>query len=87
MEWAKALKELYLLGLRDYVKTHYALGPVWNASGKPATALAKGQCRLLAMETWAFAMGHKKFSVILYLLLSIMYIQDVCCLVHKLLHI
>ena len=38
VEWAKALKELYLPGLRDYVKSHYALGPVWNASGKPASA-------------------------------------------------
>ncbi|GLT42779.1 hypothetical protein SLA2020_167630 [Shorea laevis] len=34
VEWAKALKELYLPGLRDYVKSHYPLGPVWNASGK-----------------------------------------------------
>lgn len=42
VEWAKALKELYLPGLRDYVKSHYALGPVWNASGKPVSAPAKG---------------------------------------------
>lgn len=42
VEWAKALKELYLPGLRDYVKSHYPLGPVWNASGKPASAPAKG---------------------------------------------
>ncbi|CAM8928161.1 unnamed protein product [Rhodiola kirilowii] len=34
VEWAKAMKELYLPGLRDYVKSHYPLGPVWNASGK-----------------------------------------------------
>lgn len=40
VEWAKALKELYLPGLREYVKSHYPLGPVWNASGKPATATA-----------------------------------------------
>ncbi|KAL1215741.1 Cyclase-associated protein 1 [Cardamine amara subsp. amara] len=40
VEWAKAMKELYLPGLRDYVKSHYPLGPVWNASGKPATAPA-----------------------------------------------
>ncbi|CAH9124381.1 unnamed protein product [Cuscuta epithymum] len=33
-EWAKALKELYLPGLREYVKSHYPLGPVWCASGK-----------------------------------------------------
>lgn len=41
VEWAKALKELYLPGLREYVKSHYPLGPVWNASGKPASAPAK----------------------------------------------
>ncbi|GKV21162.1 hypothetical protein SLEP1_g31167 [Rubroshorea leprosula] len=43
VEWAKAMKELYLPGLRDYVKSHYPLGPVWNASGKkvsPAPAKA-----------------------------------------------
>ncbi|KAK1293411.1 hypothetical protein QJS10_CPB17g02178 [Acorus calamus] len=33
-EWAKALKELYLPGLRDYVKSFYPLGPVWNPTGK-----------------------------------------------------
>nr|XP_043622057.1 cyclase-associated protein 1-like isoform X2 [Erigeron canadensis] len=38
IEWAKALKELYVPGLRDYVKTHYPLGPVWSATG--ATVLA-----------------------------------------------
>ncbi|CAN8327542.1 unnamed protein product [Cochlearia groenlandica] len=42
VEWAKALKELYVPGLRDYVKSHYPLGPVWNASGKPAGAPTKG---------------------------------------------
>ncbi|KAL3614094.1 F-actin-capping protein subunit alpha [Castilleja foliolosa] len=36
VEWAKALKELYLPGLRDYVKSHYPLGPVWSATGKVA---------------------------------------------------
>ncbi|XP_010548053.1 PREDICTED: cyclase-associated protein 1 [Tarenaya hassleriana] len=41
VEWAKALKELYLPGLRDYVKSHYPLGPVWSATGKPAAAPAK----------------------------------------------
>lgn len=42
VEWAKALKELYLPGLRDYVKSHYPLGPVWSASGKKASsALSK----------------------------------------------
>ncbi|KAI3448039.1 hypothetical protein Pfo_004704 [Paulownia fortunei] len=34
VEWAKALKELYIPGLRDYVKSHYPLGPVWSATGK-----------------------------------------------------
>ncbi|KAL3538962.1 hypothetical protein ACH5RR_002328 [Cinchona calisaya] len=34
VEWAKALKELYVPGLRDYVKSHYPLGPVWTATGK-----------------------------------------------------
>ncbi|XP_057495039.1 LOW QUALITY PROTEIN: cyclase-associated protein 1-like [Actinidia eriantha] len=34
VEWAKALKELYVPGLRDFVKTHYPLGPVWSATGK-----------------------------------------------------
>ncbi|KAI4318356.1 hypothetical protein MLD38_032072 [Melastoma candidum] len=38
VEWAKALKELYLPGLRDYVKGFYPLGPVWNASGKPISS-------------------------------------------------
>lgn len=33
-EWAKALKELYLPGLRDYVKSFYPLGPVWSTKGK-----------------------------------------------------
>ncbi|XWS67922.1 hypothetical protein CRYUN_Cryun04dG0046500 [Craigia yunnanensis] len=38
VEWAKALKELYLPGLRDYVKSHYPLGPVWSASSKKASS-------------------------------------------------
>ncbi|XVF45268.1 hypothetical protein PTKIN_Ptkin02bG0191900 [Pterospermum kingtungense] len=38
VEWAKALKELYLPGLRDYVKSYYPLGPVWSASGKKASS-------------------------------------------------
>lgn len=38
VEWAKAVKELYLPGLRDYVKSHYPLGPVWNATGKKAAS-------------------------------------------------
>ncbi|KAM7250780.1 hypothetical protein ACFE04_022663 [Oxalis oulophora] len=42
VEWAKAMKELYLPGLRDYVKSNYPLGPVWSATGKaPTKAPAK----------------------------------------------
>jgi adenylyl cyclase-associated protein len=33
VEWAKALKDLYMPGLRDYVKKHYPLGPVWGPAG------------------------------------------------------
>ncbi|KAK9053364.1 hypothetical protein SSX86_029997 [Deinandra increscens subsp. villosa] len=33
VEWAKALKELYVPGLRDYVKSHHPLGPIWSATG------------------------------------------------------
>ncbi|KAK6136765.1 hypothetical protein DH2020_029478 [Rehmannia glutinosa] len=38
VEWAKALKELYVPGLRDYVKSHHRLGPVWSATGKIAAS-------------------------------------------------
>ncbi|GAV69985.1 Pkinase domain-containing protein/CAP_N domain-containing protein/CAP_C domain-containing protein [Cephalotus follicularis] len=42
VEWAKAMKELYLPGLRDYVKSHYPLGPLWSATGKaPSSAPTK----------------------------------------------
>ncbi|OAY25510.1 cyclase-associated protein 1 [Manihot esculenta] len=42
VEWAKAMKELYLPGLRDYVKSHYPLGPTWGVSGKaPVSAPSK----------------------------------------------
>lgn len=40
MEWAKALKELYLPGLRDYVKSFYPLGPVWGTSGNATVSAA-----------------------------------------------
>lgn len=40
VEWAKALKELYMPGLRDYVKSFYPLGPVW---GHPSTAPPSGK--------------------------------------------
>ncbi|KAL3843460.1 hypothetical protein ACJIZ3_000863 [Penstemon smallii] len=38
VEWAKAMKELFIPGLRDYVKSNYPLGPVWSASGKAAVS-------------------------------------------------
>ncbi|GAB2267304.1 F-actin-capping protein subunit alpha, variant 2 [Dionaea muscipula] len=34
VEWAKALKELYIPGLRDYVKGFYPLGPIWRIGAK-----------------------------------------------------
>jgi hypothetical protein len=46
VEWAKALKELYLPGLRDYVKQFHTRGPAWNPIGvefsqwRPGTAEA-----------------------------------------------
>ncbi|OAY29676.1 cyclase-associated protein 1 [Manihot esculenta] len=40
VEWAKAMKELYLPGLRDYVKNHYPLGPIWGVSCKKAPTSA-----------------------------------------------
>ncbi|MCO5613477.1 hypothetical protein L7F22_067754 [Adiantum nelumboides] len=33
VEWAKAIKELYVPGLRDYTKKFHATGPAWNAKG------------------------------------------------------
>ncbi|KAF7044110.1 hypothetical protein CFC21_053380 [Triticum aestivum] len=46
VEWAKALKELYTPGLRDYIKKYYPLGPVWGPAGcappKAAAPAAKG---------------------------------------------
>ncbi|KAF8406428.1 hypothetical protein HHK36_008515 [Tetracentron sinense] len=39
VEWAKAMKELYLPGLRDYVKSFYPLGPVWCPTGKPTVSV------------------------------------------------
>ncbi|KDP46247.1 hypothetical protein JCGZ_10087 [Jatropha curcas] len=38
VEWAKAMKELYLPGLRDYVKSHYPLGPTWGVAAKAPTS-------------------------------------------------
>lgn len=45
-EWAKALKELYLPGLRDYVKSFYPLGLVW---GRPVTAPISAPSSTLTM--------------------------------------
>ncbi|EPS61598.1 adenylyl cyclase-associated protein [Genlisea aurea] len=39
--WAKAVKELYIPGLRDYVKTHYPLGPVWSTTAKTVAPAPK----------------------------------------------
>lgn len=33
VEWAKAIKELYVPGLRDFVRKFYPQGPVWNTVG------------------------------------------------------
>lgn len=33
VEWAKAMKEVFLPGLRDYVKKFHATGPAWNPKG------------------------------------------------------
>ncbi|KAJ7564243.1 hypothetical protein O6H91_02G009100 [Diphasiastrum complanatum] len=33
VDWAKAIKELYLSGLRDYVKKFHTTGPSWNEKG------------------------------------------------------
>ncbi|KAL8223803.1 hypothetical protein R6Q57_019278 [Mikania cordata] len=41
VEWARALKELYVPGLRNYVKSHYPLGPVWSATGSAVAAPPK----------------------------------------------
>ncbi|GAB4837915.1 F-actin-capping protein subunit alpha [Ancistrocladus abbreviatus] len=46
-EWAKALKELYVPGLRDYVKSFYPLGPVWATAGN-ATVSAPPKSSALA---------------------------------------
>ncbi|XP_057748757.1 cyclase-associated protein 1-like [Arachis stenosperma] len=38
VEWVKALKDLYVPGLRDYVKKFHPLGPVWSPTGKVIAA-------------------------------------------------
>ncbi|KAM6599431.1 hypothetical protein CsatA_019040 [Cannabis sativa] len=47
VECAKALKELYLPGLRDYVKSNYSLGQVWSSTGKAVTAASVLHQKLL----------------------------------------
>eukprot|EP01018_Ginkgo_biloba_P002006 Gb_04306 [translate_table: standard] len=37
VEWAKALKELYVPGLRDYIRKFYPKGPIWNPVGAEAS--------------------------------------------------
>lgn len=51
IEWAKSLKELYLPGLRDYVKAFYPLGLVWGSAGgaissAPAAAASSAKAPL-----------------------------------------
>ncbi|PWA93856.1 adenylyl cyclase-associated protein 1 [Artemisia annua] len=41
VEWARALKELYVPGLRNFVKSHYPLGPVWSTTGSAVSAPPK----------------------------------------------
>eukprot|EP00252_Welwitschia_mirabilis_P011087 TRINITY_DN24922_c0_g1_i1.p1 TRINITY_DN24922_c0_g1~~TRINITY_DN24922_c0_g1_i1.p1 ORF type:complete len:484 (+),score=108.89 TRINITY_DN24922_c0_g1_i1:371-1822(+) len=36
VEWAKSLKEIFVPGLRDYVRKYHPQGPVWNPSGAEA---------------------------------------------------
>jgi len=46
IEWAKSLKELYLPGLKEYVKAFYPLGPVWGSAGSPTvSALSSGSSK------------------------------------------
>ncbi|WCJ33889.1 cyclase associated protein 1 [Euphorbia peplus] len=40
VEWAKAVKELYLPGLRDYVKSHFPLGLTWGTAAKAPTSVS-----------------------------------------------
>uniref|UniRef100_A0ACD6AGK3 Uncharacterized protein n=1 Tax=Avena sativa TaxID=4498 RepID=A0ACD6AGK3_AVESA len=44
VEWAKALKELYVPTLRDYVKRFYPLGPVWQPPGSAANKEPSAPC-------------------------------------------
>lgn len=42
VEWARALKELYLPGLRDYVKQFHTTGPSWNTTGVDLSTWSPG---------------------------------------------
>ncbi|BAF23848.1 cyclase-associated protein 1 [Oryza sativa Japonica Group] len=44
VEWAKALKELFVPSLRDYVKTFYPLGPVWQPPGSSTSKAPSAPC-------------------------------------------
>lgn len=44
VEWAKALKELYVPNLRDYVKRFYPLGPVWQQPGSATNKAPSTPC-------------------------------------------
>ncbi|KAF0900339.1 hypothetical protein E2562_030627 [Oryza meyeriana var. granulata] len=45
VEWAKALKELFVPSLRDYVKKFYPLGPIWQPPGSSTSKAPSGLCR------------------------------------------
>jgi adenylyl cyclase-associated protein len=42
VEWARALKELYLPGLQAYVKQFHTTGPSWNPSGVDVSQWSPG---------------------------------------------
>lgn len=42
VEWARALKELYLPGLQGYVKQFHTTGPSWNPSGVDVSQWSPG---------------------------------------------
>jgi adenylyl cyclase-associated protein len=42
VEWARALKELYLPGLQSYVKQYHITGPSWNPSGVDVSQWSPG---------------------------------------------
>jgi len=46
VEFAKALKELYTKGLREYVKKYHLQGPSWSASGSDARGFPGCPCHV-----------------------------------------